>query len=93
MLAVLAGREPTSAYDGYAACPLVTGYDSCVMAEFDYKLQPLETFPVRQNCERYSMFLMKKYVMPTLYWQAMVRGWWSGPAWVRRALSVFRWQN
>lgn len=91
VLDVMAGRQPSHKYDGYAACPLVTGFDRCVMAEFDYRLQPLETFPVRQDRERYSMFVMKKYAMPMLYWRGMVRGWWRGPAAVRKVLGVFKW--
>ncbi len=67
--------EPLSAvYDGYTSCPLVTGYDSLIMAEFGYDLKPDETFPFDQNKERYSMFLVKRYVLPQLYWHGMLRG-------------------
>lgn len=67
--------EPLSAkYDGYTSCPLVTGYDSLVMAEFGYDLKPLETFPIDQNKERYSMYLVKRYILPQLYWHGMLRG-------------------
>lgn len=72
--AVMAGKpRPSIAYDGYTSCPLVTGYDSCILAEFDYDGQPLETFPVDQGKERKSMFLVKKLVMPELYWHAMLK--------------------
>lgn len=90
MLSVMAGQKPTATYDGYASCPLVTGYHSCILAEFDYNLQPLETFPLAQNKERYTMFLMKKLVMPPLYWQLMTSGLWNGPATFRKLLSVFK---
>jgi sulfide:quinone oxidoreductase len=45
-----------------------------MLAEFDYDLQPCETFPFDQGKERLSMYWLKKYFMPTLYWQALVRG-------------------
>lgn len=90
MLAAFQGRPLKAVYNGYASCPLVTGYDKCIMAEFDYDLKPLETFPFAQNQERRSMFLMKKHVMPALYWHAMVRGRWNGPSMVRKFFSIFK---
>jgi sulfide:quinone oxidoreductase len=68
-------KQPlTSTYDGYTSCPLVTGYNSLVMAEFDYDQNPAETFPIDQGKERYSMYLVKKYVLPRLYWHFMLKG-------------------
>ncbi|XP_065359541.1 sulfide:quinone oxidoreductase, mitochondrial [Calliphora vicina] len=90
MLAVMKGKPFKDAYDGYASCPLVTGYHTCILAEFDYNLQPLETFPVAQNKERYSMFIMKKDFMPPLYWYMMLKGYWNGPALMRNAMSLFK---
>lgn len=86
----LDGKSLDGAYDGYASCPLVTGYDSCIMAEFDYDLKPLETFPIRQDVERYSMFLLKKDFMPILYWKLMLKGYWNGPAAFRKIFSIFK---
>lgn len=74
-------------YDGYASCPLVTGYKSCIMAEFGPN-GPLETFPINQAKERYSMFLMKKVFMPFLYWNFLVKGTWEGPKYIRKALHL-----
>ncbi|XP_062135229.1 sulfide:quinone oxidoreductase, mitochondrial [Drosophila sulfurigaster albostrigata] len=90
MMAVIEGKPLTGSYDGYASCPLVTGYHTCMLAEFDYSLTPLETFPVAQNKERYSMFIMKKDFMPLLYWKLMLPGYWNGPALMRNMLSVFK---
>ncbi|QDV69236.1 Sulfide dehydrogenase [flavocytochrome c] flavoprotein chain precursor [Rosistilla carotiformis] len=68
-------QEPlTASYDGYTSCPVVTGYDSLVLAEFDYSGQPAETFPFAQSKERFSMFLLKKFGLPALYWHGMLRG-------------------
>ncbi|KYM86081.1 Sulfide:quinone oxidoreductase, mitochondrial, partial [Atta colombica] len=69
----LAGKPMMMAYDGYASCPLVTGYGKCILAEFDYNLQPKETFPVNQSKEFYVMFLLKKYLFPFIYWHLMLR--------------------
>jgi NADPH-dependent 2,4-dienoyl-CoA reductase/sulfur reductase-like enzyme len=88
--AVMNGKVPDSVYDGYASCPLVTGYDSCILAEFDYNLKPLETFPFPQSKERLSMFFMKKYLMPPLYWHLLLKGMWNGPETTRRILSLFK---
>lgn len=83
-------KKPTKIYDGYASCPLITGYDSCIMAEFDYNLEPMETFPVAQNIPRYSMYFIKKELMPPLYWYMFLKGWWSGPAFFRKIMSIFK---
>ncbi|KAK9883996.1 hypothetical protein WA026_004931 [Henosepilachna vigintioctopunctata] len=82
------GRKVTKKYDGYASCPLVTGYNKCILAEFDYKLQPLETFPIDQDKEMISMYLMKKLFMPPLYWNLMMKGYWNGPAVMRKILHL-----
>ncbi|KAH8294001.1 hypothetical protein KR054_007235 [Drosophila jambulina] len=90
LMEVIEGRQAKEAYDGYASCPLVTGYSTCILAEFDYSLAPLETFPFDQAKERYSMFIMKKTFMPLLYWQLMMNGYWNGPATMRKVLSIFK---
>lgn len=74
LLAASRGEEPTAQYDGYTSCPLVTGYDSMVLAEFGYDKQPMETFPFDQSQERFSMFLLKKFGLPNLYWHGMLKG-------------------
>lgn len=75
-------------YDGYASCPLVTGYNKCILAEFDYNLQPLETFPFPQDKEMYSMYVLKKNFMPPLYWHLMLNGYWNGPATFRKLMHL-----
>ncbi len=74
LFSLMKGEPLAASYDGYTSCPLVTGYDSLILAEFDYDLNPRETFPFDQSKERYSMFLLKKYVLPPLYWHGMLRG-------------------
>jgi sulfide:quinone oxidoreductase len=72
--AAMAGKPLTAKYDGYTSCPVVTGYGSLVLAEFDYDKQPAETFPFDQSKERWSMWLLKRYLLPILYWHGMLKG-------------------
>lgn len=74
LLAVIGGKATTARYDGYTSCPVVTGYGRLVLAEFDYEGKPSETFPFDQSKERLSMYLLKAYALPRLYWGAMLRG-------------------
>jgi sulfide:quinone oxidoreductase len=61
-------------YDGYTSCPLVTGYGKLVLAEFDYDNKPQETFPFDQSKERLSMYILKRYILPWLYWAKILPG-------------------
>ncbi len=74
LMAVREGRAPTARYDGYASCPLVTGYGKLILAEFDYDGRPQESFPFDQSQERYSMWALKAYGLPEMYWNGMLRG-------------------
>ncbi len=74
LLAYRAGRPLTGHYDGYASCPLVTGYGKLILAEFDYDGRPQESFPFDQSRERYSMWALKAYGLPEMYWNGMLRG-------------------
>ncbi|HBL45375.1 MAG TPA: pyridine nucleotide-disulfide oxidoreductase, partial [Planctomycetaceae bacterium] len=71
---LIAGKPLTATYNGYTSCPLVTGYGKLVLAEFDYDKNPDETFPINQAQERWSMWLLKKYLLPVLYWRGMLKG-------------------
>jgi sulfide:quinone oxidoreductase len=74
LLAAIRGQPLPAKYDGYTSCPVVTGYGRLVLAEFDYEGQPAETFPFDQSKERLSMYLLKAYALPRLYWDGMLRG-------------------
>lgn len=70
----------TAKYDGYSSCPLITGYGRVVLAEFGYTKPNgesllLPSFPVIDlSKERRSMWILKKYVLPILYWKFMLKG-------------------
>lgn len=65
-------------YEGYSSCPLVTGYGKMVLAEFKYDnvrdSDPMISTFVDTTKEQYSMWLLKKYVLPVMYWDMMLKG-------------------
>lgn len=67
-------------YNGYSSCPLVTGYGKMVLAEFDYdnnfipdpKLKQMLVFD--SSKEHWRLWILKKYILPNLYWNKMMKG-------------------
>lgn len=74
LLALINGKNLNNQYNGYTSCPLVTGYGKLVLAEFDYNNVPQETFPFDQSKERWTMYQLKKQVLPRLYWNMILQG-------------------
>lgn len=74
LLSLMASQELKQQYDGYACCPLITGYGKVILAEFDYEQKPTPSFPLDPTKERYSMWLLKKYGLPYIYWNRMLQG-------------------
>lgn len=73
--AVMAGREPGARYEGYASCPLTTSRHRMLLAEFDYSMKPKPSFPVINTVkERRDMWYLKRYGLPAMYWNLMLRG-------------------
>ena len=68
----------SASYNGYSSCPLVTGYSKMVLAEFKYDnvrdSDPLISKFVDTTKEQYSMWLLKKYGLPFMYWNLMLKG-------------------
>ena len=65
-------------YQGYSSCPLVTGYGKMLLAEFGYENKrmsdPFLTKFVDTSKEKWSMWILKKYGLPYLYWNKMMKG-------------------
>ena len=59
-------KVPVATYDGYSSCPIVTGYNKLILAEFDYDKIPQESMPFNQAKERHSMYVMKKDFLPLM---------------------------
>lgn len=74
LMSLIKGSSLDAKYDGYTSCPLVTGYNKLVLAEFDYHKVPQETFPFDQSKERFSMYLLKRRLLPIMYWNGMLKG-------------------
>lgn len=74
LLNMVSGKPLDARYDGYSSCPIVTGYNRLILAEFNYDKEPAESFPINQAKERMSMFMMKKYFLPAMYWNGMLKG-------------------
>jgi len=78
ILAGLANGQASDTYEGYSSCPLVTGYGKMVLAEFKYDnvrdSDPFLTKFVDTSKEQWSMWILKKYGLPWLYWNRMMKG-------------------
>jgi len=75
LLALIESKPLVRKYDGYTCCPLITGYDRTIMAEFDgYNATPLSSFPLNPVKERWIMWKMKTTVLPWIYWHRMLKG-------------------
>ena len=74
VIALLENRTLTAEYTGYSACPIPTQYGKLMLAEFDYTNKPTMTFPFDQTTPRWSMWIMKKFLLPWLYWNKILNG-------------------
>lgn len=78
ILQSIQGKKSTATYNGYSSCPLVTGYGKMLLAEFKYgnvrDSDPLLSKFVDTTKEQWSMWLLKKYGLPYLYWNQMMKG-------------------
>jgi len=65
-------------YEGYSSCPIVTGYGKMLLCEFKYDnirdSDKLLTRFVDTTKEQWSMWILKKYGLPWLYWNMMMKG-------------------
>ncbi|MEZ5193061.1 MAG: hypothetical protein R2734_11455 [Nocardioides sp.] len=72
---VMAGRSPSASYDGYASCPLTTSRKKMLLAEFDYELNVRPSFKFIDTTKpRRDMWYLKRYGLPMLYWNLMMKG-------------------
>jgi sulfide:quinone oxidoreductase len=69
-----------TAYNGYSSCPLVTDYGKMVLAEFDYDNNFTPDPKLKQmlisdsSKEHWRLWILKKYGLPYLYWNKMMKG-------------------
>ena len=75
VLRQLESKDPNEKYGGYASCPLTTSRSEMLLAEFDYSMEPAPSFPVIDlQKPRRDMWFLKKYGLPFLYWNLMLKG-------------------
>jgi sulfide:quinone oxidoreductase len=75
LLDVMAGKDPGAHYDGYSSCPFLTSRHTVLLAEFDYSMRPAPSIPLIDTIEeRRDMWYLKRYGLPALYWNLMLRG-------------------
>ncbi len=74
MMNVMTEQSPTARYDGYSSCPLVTGKGKVILAEFGYDGKLMPSFPMDMTKERRSMWILKKDLLPPMYWKGMMTG-------------------
>ena len=59
----------------YASCPIVTSDHEVVLAEFDYSGEHTPSIPFIDMAKpRRDMWLLKRYGLPFLYWNLMLKG-------------------
>lgn len=72
------GMLSPARYEGYSSCPLVTGYGKMLLAEFKYDnvrdSDPLLSRLFDTSKPLWSMWILKKYMLPWLYWNKMMKG-------------------
>lgn len=74
LLAQRAGQALPSRYDGYGSCPLTVEKGKIILAEFGYGGKIVPTFPWDSTKPRRSAWWLKKYLLPWLYWNLMLKG-------------------
>ena len=74
LLALRAGVKLPTAYDGYGSCPLTVEIGKIILAEFGYDGKLLPTFPFDPTIPRRLAWILKKNILPAIYWGAMLKG-------------------
>ena len=78
------GQELQAGYDGYGSCPLTVERGKIVLAEFGYGGKLLPSFPsflLNGTRPTWAAWILKKDMLPAIYWHAMLRGreWLAAP--------------
>lgn len=77
---ILGSKADNKSYNGYSSCPLVTGYGKMILAEFNYKNEftpdpNLKKMLISDSSkEHWRLWILKKYILPYLYWNKMLKG-------------------
>lgn len=74
LIAHRAGLSLPTQYDGYGSCPLTVEKGKIILAEFGFGGKLIPSFKWDSTKPRYSAWLLKKYGLPWLYWNGMLKG-------------------
>ncbi|MEZ5668249.1 MAG: TIGR01244 family sulfur transferase [Alphaproteobacteria bacterium] len=87
VIAALDGKPEEAVYDGYGSCPLTVERGKVVLAEFGYGGKLMPTFPFDQTKPRWSMWVLKRHILPHMYFDVLFKGreWMAKPKVVRSA--------
>ena len=80
VIAAMSGKEPTSKYDGYTVCPLITSIGTVMLAEFNWASKKpgsgvnAASFPLDPTKERWIWWLLKVYALKPMTIHGMLSG-------------------
>lgn len=74
LLAHMKNDKMPRAYDGYGSCPLTVEHGKIILAEFGYGGKVMPSFPWDSTKARRSAWILKKSILPKVYWDAMLKG-------------------
>lgn len=72
------GEDVKASFNGYGSCPLFTGDNKLMLAEFKYGGVSHETFHSKQDIPSRIFFQMKKDLFPWIYFNLVPKGQWYG---------------
>ncbi|CAI2368701.1 unnamed protein product [Moneuplotes crassus] len=72
------GEEVKASFSGYGSCPLFTGDNKLMLAEFKYGGASNETFYSKQDIPSRIFYQMKKDLFPWIYFNLVPKGQWYG---------------
>lgn len=76
IISTMNGMKLDDHYDGYSSCPLVVDYGKVILAEFGYENKLMPSFPFDQTVPRSSMWILKRWLLPVMYWYGLIKGRW-----------------
>lgn len=74
LIALRNGKVIPTDYDGYGSCPLTVEKGKIILAEFGFGGKLLPTFPLDSLVPRKINWVLKKYILPWIYWNALLKG-------------------
>jgi sulfide:quinone oxidoreductase len=74
LITAISGKLVPGTYDGYASCPLTTGFGKTILAEFIYGGKVTPTLPLTPSKERWIGWWIKLTGLPLMYWHYMIKG-------------------